>query len=62
MLFINFNLSCNKANHDFTDLNQYNFKWDVLENGKVVEQGNHQELLAKEGLYQKLINMQSFSN
>ena len=34
----------------------------VLENGKVVEQGNHQELLAKEGLYQKLINMQSFSN
>jgi subfamily B ATP-binding cassette protein MsbA len=34
----------------------------VLENGKVVEQGNHQELLAKEGLYQKLITMQSFSN
>jgi subfamily B ATP-binding cassette protein MsbA len=34
----------------------------VIENGKVVEQGNHQELLAKEGLYQKLITMQSFSS
>jgi subfamily B ATP-binding cassette protein MsbA len=34
----------------------------VIENGKVVEQGNHQELLAEEGLYQKLITMQSFSS
>jgi subfamily B ATP-binding cassette protein MsbA len=34
----------------------------VIENGKVVEQGNHQELVAQEGLYQKLITMQSFSS
>ncbi|MCO4292666.1 ABC transporter ATP-binding protein/permease [Solitalea sp. MAHUQ-68] len=32
----------------------------VLEKGKVIEQGSHQELLLKEGLYHKLINMQSF--
>ncbi|UKJ07540.1 ABC transporter ATP-binding protein [Solitalea lacus] len=32
----------------------------VLEKGKVIEQGSHQELLTKEGLYYKLINMQSF--
>lgn len=33
----------------------------VLEGGKIVEQGNHQELIAREGLYSKLVNMQQFS-
>ena len=33
----------------------------VLENGKIVQQGNHQELIGKEGLYKRLINMQTFN-
>jgi subfamily B ATP-binding cassette protein MsbA len=32
----------------------------VLENGRVAEQGNHTELMQKNGLYRKLIDMQSF--
>ncbi len=32
----------------------------VLENGEIVEQGNHESLMIKGGLYQKLIAMQSF--
>ena len=32
----------------------------VLENGKIIETGNHEELIAKGGLYYKLISMQSF--
>jgi len=33
----------------------------VLENGKIVQQGTHQELSTKNGLYKKLINMQTFN-
>ncbi|WP_214071989.1 ABC transporter ATP-binding protein [Mucilaginibacter sp. dw_454] len=33
----------------------------VLEGGKIVEQGGHQELINKNGLYRKLIDMQTFS-
>ncbi len=33
----------------------------VLENGKLIEQGNHQELINKNGLYRKLIDMQTFN-
>ncbi len=33
----------------------------VLEGGKIIEQGNHQELINKEGLYNKLVNMQQFT-
>ncbi|MES2377214.1 MAG: ABC transporter ATP-binding protein [Bacteroidota bacterium] len=33
----------------------------VLESGKIVEQGNHQELISRNGLYRKLIDMQTFS-
>ena len=33
----------------------------VLENGRIVQQGNHQELLAEDGLYKRLINMQTFN-
>jgi subfamily B ATP-binding cassette protein MsbA len=33
----------------------------VLENGKIVEQGTHIGLLEKNGLYRKLIEMQTFS-
>jgi subfamily B ATP-binding cassette protein MsbA len=33
----------------------------VLENGKIVEQGNHSELISHEGLYKRLIDMQTFS-
>ena len=33
----------------------------VLEAGRIIEQGNHQELIAREGLYSKLVNMQQFS-
>jgi subfamily B ATP-binding cassette protein MsbA len=32
----------------------------VLENGKVVEQGSHHELLKHNGLYKRLIDMQTF--
>jgi subfamily B ATP-binding cassette protein MsbA len=32
----------------------------VLENGVIVEQGKHQELMNQNGLYQRLINMQTF--
>jgi subfamily B ATP-binding cassette protein MsbA len=32
----------------------------VLESGKIVEQGNHQELLNNNGLYKRLIDMQTF--
>ncbi|HEX7365795.1 MAG TPA: ABC transporter ATP-binding protein [Pelobium sp.] len=32
----------------------------VLENGRIIESGNHEELLTKGGLYYKLISMQSF--
>lgn len=33
----------------------------VLEGGKIVEQGSHPELIVREGLYSKLVNMQQFS-
>jgi subfamily B ATP-binding cassette protein MsbA len=33
----------------------------VLENGKLIEQGSHQELLNHNGLYRKLIDMQAFN-
>ncbi|MCE7072670.1 ABC transporter ATP-binding protein/permease [Dyadobacter sp. CY327] len=34
----------------------------VLEDGQIVEQGNHSELIAREGLYKRLIDMQQFSD
>ncbi len=33
----------------------------VLDEGKIIEQGNHQELVIRDGLYNKLVNMQQFS-
>jgi len=33
----------------------------VLENGKIVEQGNHQQLINNNGLYRRLIDMQTFN-
>jgi len=33
----------------------------VLENGKIVEQGNHQQLINDNGLYRRLIDMQTFN-
>ena len=33
----------------------------VLENGKIVQQGRHVELVNQEGLYKRLINMQTFN-
>lgn len=33
----------------------------VLEGGRIIEQGNHQELLAREGLYHRLVHMQQFT-
>jgi len=33
----------------------------VLENGEIVEQGQHQELMNKNGLYRRLIDMQTFN-
>lgn len=32
----------------------------VMQRGEIVEQGTHQELLAKNGMYKKLVDMQSF--
>ena len=32
----------------------------VLNKGEIVEQGKHDELIAKKGVYQKLVDMQSF--
>lgn len=32
----------------------------VMQKGRIVEQGNHDELIAREGTYQKLVMMQSF--
>jgi subfamily B ATP-binding cassette protein MsbA len=32
----------------------------VMQEGQIVEQGTHNELLAKEGVYRKLVNLQSF--
>ena len=34
----------------------------VLDGGRIVEEGNHSELVAKNGLYKKLIDMQTFIN
>jgi len=34
----------------------------VLENGKIAEQGTHHDLVGKNGLYRKLIDMQQFSS
>jgi subfamily B ATP-binding cassette protein MsbA len=34
----------------------------VLENGIIVERGKHQELIANNGLYRRLIDMQTFAN
>ncbi|MCE7038819.1 ABC transporter ATP-binding protein [Dyadobacter sp. CY312] len=33
----------------------------VLEDGRIREQGNHQELMARNGLYRRLIDMQTFN-
>ena len=32
----------------------------VMQKGQIVEQGKHQELIAKNGVYKKLVEMQSF--
>ena len=32
----------------------------VLDHGHIVETGNHQQLMAQNGLYKKLVDMQSF--
>ena len=32
----------------------------VMQKGEIVEQGTHQELLAKNGMYKRLVEMQSF--
>jgi ATP-binding cassette subfamily B multidrug efflux pump len=34
----------------------------VLENGRLVEQGNHRELIRRKGLYAHLVNKQLHSN
>lgn len=34
----------------------------VMQKGEIIEQGNHEELLAKNGMYSKLVSMQSFES
>jgi len=34
----------------------------VMQKGKIVEQGRHEELIAMKGTYNKLVTMQSFEN
>ena len=34
----------------------------VMQKGKIVEQGTHNELLEKQGVYKKLVEMQSFES
>ena len=34
----------------------------VMQKGKIVEQGNHESLMALEGTYNKLVTMQSFES
>jgi subfamily B ATP-binding cassette protein MsbA len=34
----------------------------VLENGSIVEQGSHQQLMAQNGLYRRLVDMQTFES
>lgn len=34
----------------------------VMQKGEIVEQGNHEELLSKNGMYSKLVSMQSFES
>lgn len=34
-------------------------KISVVQNGRVVEQGTHQQLLAEKGIYYSLVNVQS---
>ncbi len=33
----------------------------VVDEGRIIEQGSHQELIGQNGLYSKLVNMQQFS-
>jgi subfamily B ATP-binding cassette protein MsbA len=33
----------------------------VLQKGKIVEQGTHDDLIEKQGMYNKLVEMQSFA-
>ena len=39
---------------------QYADEIIVMDNGKIVEQGNHIGLIAKNGLYKKLVDLQAF--
>lgn len=39
---------------------QFADKIVVLQNGRIVEQGNHEQLLAKEGTYKNLVDLQAF--
>lgn len=32
----------------------------VMQKGEIIEQGNHDELITKDGMYAKLVSMQSF--
>jgi subfamily B ATP-binding cassette protein MsbA len=34
----------------------------VMQKGKIVEQGNHEQLIALNGTYNKLVSMQSFES
>jgi subfamily B ATP-binding cassette protein MsbA len=33
----------------------------VVKNGEIIEEGKHEELISKNGVYSKLIKLQSFS-
>ena len=55
-------ITYNEINHIENVINNINFADEiiVMNKGTIAEQGKHSELIAKNGIYKKLVDMQSF--